>query len=80
MFIFRGSNTPVTVEYLWGTLPILRLGQTYVNGYLKPCETIAKPGELYLPDFQKGEFCQRLNLQPSLYNFFRNQEFATQNL
>lgn len=80
VFIVKGSNTLVTVEYPWGTLPILRLGQTYVSGYPKLGETIARPRELYVPDFQKGEFCQGFNLQPSLYNFFRNQEFGTQNL
>lgn len=68
--VFKKDKQIKMVELPWGTLPLLRLGQKYINGV--PIDKSSKGfiGELFIKD-EKFEICTSFDMPPKLYYLYK---------
>lgn len=79
--VFKKSNNSLKlVEYPWGTLPYLRLGKYYSNGYPLHEQERGSIININIPDLSSGEICESFNMPSNLYYLKRNQESGVQKL
>ncbi|TCS68542.1 Tn7-like element transposition protein TnsE [Effusibacillus lacus] len=78
---FKIKNDIQIVNYPWGTLPLLRLGQQYVDGSIGPFSL--KRGmvdSLTLTNSEEGDVCQGFDLPSQLIYFHKIRDLGTQKL
>lgn len=71
-FLRENSAVPEFIEYPWGTLSLLRMGRSYVNGYLVENDPGFRAQRLFNYNFQNGTICKSFSLPRRLYDFFGN--------
>lgn len=75
-FLRKGSSEPEITEYPWGTLPLLRMGRFYVDGYLIDNDPQIMPHSISINNFRNGTLCKASDIPHDLYDFFDDKEFA----
>ena len=75
-FLRQGSSDPELMEYPWGTLPLLRMGRLYVDGYPMDNDPRLRSYSISINSFRNGTFCKASDIPRNLYNFFDDREFA----
>lgn len=79
--VFRKKDHSLReVEYPWGTIPYLRLGQLYKNGYLMDSNHTGEKGKITVPNNYWGELCSGFDLPPGLYYFYKKSDYGKQKL
>ena len=76
---FKRNNEIKLIEFPWGTLPYLRTGQKYKDGF--PSEKGKKGfvGEIYIEN-GKFDICTSFDMPYNLYYFYKNYECGSQKL
>jgi len=77
-FLRENSTAPDFIEYPWGTLHLLRMGRSYVNGYLLERDPSFQPQRLFNYNFQNGTICKSFGLPKKLYDLFGNAELGNE--
>lgn len=75
--IFRRNSEIKQVELPWGTLPLLRLGQKYINGI--PIENKSKGymGQLKIAN-EEFQICESFKMPPKLYYLYKNHSMGSE--
>ncbi len=74
-FLRKGSSDPEILEYPWGTLPLLRMGRFYIDGYLIDNDPRFIPRSIPINNFRNGTLCKASDIPRDLYDFFNGREF-----
>lgn len=80
VFLTEGSPCFHVIDFPWGTLPLLRMGRSYVDGLLLKNDPRFKPQKLFNYDFQNGTLCDATKLPNGMYNLFGDAEFNRQKI
>lgn len=80
IFVTEGCPYFHPIDFSWGTLPLLRMGRSYVDGLLLKNDPRFKPQKLFNYDFQNGTLCDATKLPYGMYNLFGNAEFNRQKI
>jgi hypothetical protein len=75
-FLRKGSSEPKIMEYPWGTLPLLRLGRFYIDGYLIDNDPRFAPRSISIKNFRNGTLCNASDIPRDLYDFFDRKDFS----
>lgn len=76
--VFKKKNGQlVEIRFSMGTLPLLRFGQYYRNGFIIPGQTEGKQGTLGLKDATNGRACISYTIPPDLYSMYHQNRYGT---
>jgi hypothetical protein len=75
-FLRKGSHEPEILEFPWGTLPLLRIGRFYIDGYLIDNDPQFMPRSISINNFRNGTLCKASDIPRDLYDFFGGREFS----
>lgn len=68
--VFKRNNELKMVELPWGTLPLLRLGQRYINGVPAEGNPRGYVGQLKIEN-EEFQICESFKMPPRLYYFYK---------
>jgi hypothetical protein len=75
--VFRRNDEIKMVEIPWGTLPLLRLGQKYINGMPVESKPKGYVGQLKIEN-EEFQICESFKLPPKLYYLYKNHSMGSE--